>query len=177
MGQKKISNLHIVTDIKSLFSKSSDVIMAAEAQNRVQHAVESMLENIERERLRPLLRKTHLDCAKCYENKSATKEQVERCMQTSFQPAQNVQQAISNELSSFQQRISRCANQCQDEAQDQVSGTSSPQDVAQAQTQLDGCVSNCCDKHIQLIPKMMSRINDVPQQAGSRLFVEASPTE
>ena len=47
-------------------------------------------------------REAHLSCARCCENQLATKEQLEQCLQRSFQPVQQVQELISKELSQFQ---------------------------------------------------------------------------
>lgn len=140
--------------------------MATDAQARVQHAVEGMLESLEKEQLRPILRKAHLGSAKCCENTQASKQQLEQCMQATFQPAQQIQQTISNELNSFQNRLQRCAQSCQDQAQDHVTPGTTQDQVTLIQTGLEKCVTNCCDSHINLIPNMMARINQVLHQVG-----------
>merc|ERR1711890_111480 len=116
------------------------------------------------EKLRPLLRDAHLGSAKCCENTLASKQQLENCMHASFQPAQQVQEKISNELNNFQNRLSRCAKQCQDEAQDNVTSMTSREKVAELQGELDKCIVKCCDSHIELVPKMMLRVNEVLEQ-------------
>ncbi|XP_065648961.1 protein FAM136A [Hydra vulgaris] len=135
--------------------------MASEAQANVQRAVEQMLETIEKEKLRPLLREAHLGSARCCENMLLSKDQLEHCMQKTFQPAHEIQSVISNELNHLQDRLTRCAQQCQDNVQDKLSNSS---DISLLQKELDICVVKCCDNHVKLIPTIMNRIYDSLKQ-------------
>ena len=138
--------------------------MAQEAQGKVQRAVDEMLDQLERTELRPILRQAYLNCAKCLDDTTATKDQLSNCQAAAFHPPQQIQQTISNEMNNFQNRLSRCAQQCQDEARDNLTIDSTPQQSALLQMQMDGCVSKCCDSHIELLPKMLSRIRGVVNQ-------------
>eukprot|EP00794_Sanderia_malayensis_P005600 gene5600-6289_t len=138
--------------------------MATEAQGRVQQAVEKMLNDVEKDRLRPLLAASHMCAAKCYESNISGKAQLENCVQRCFNPAQQVQEFIGKELNNFQDRLGRCTRQCQDEVQDKVDSSTTHAEVTSLQQQLDSCVVNCCNNHVDLVPNMIKRINNLLAQ-------------
>lgn len=85
-------------------------------------------------------------------------------MHGAFQPSQHAQQTISRELNQFQDRLSRCAQQCQDHVQDKITANTTAADSSKLQGELDNCIVKCCDSHIELLPKMMMRINESLKQ-------------
>merc|ERR1719204_1432066 len=94
---------------------------------------------------------------------------MESCMSNCFEPPKQLQTLMSNELTKLQDRLSRCARGCQDNVQDQISNTSSKDDINRLQNQLDSCIVDCCNTHIELIPKIFERMNDAVRQfAGSQ---------
>ncbi|XP_065071732.1 protein FAM136A-like [Rhopilema esculentum] len=138
--------------------------MASEAQAKVQQAVEQMLSDVERQRLRPLLAQSHMCAARCYSNKISGKESLEQCTQQCFHPVQQVQEFIGKELGNFQDRLGRCARQCQDEVQDKVDSSTTHAEVTSLQQELDTCVVKCCNTHVDMVPRIMGRIKELLEQ-------------
>ena len=54
-----------------------------------------------------------------------------------------------------QSRLTRCAQQCQDDYNDSV--PSGEQPTAKDTERAQQCLVKCCDTHSQLIPKLMSK--------------------
>ena len=63
-----------------------------------------------------------------------------------------------------QDRLGRCARQCQDEVQDKVDASTTHAEVTSLQEELDSCVVRCCDAHVALVPKIMGRIQELLDQ-------------
>ena len=61
-------------------------------------------------------------------------------------------------------RLNRCAQSCQDEAKDKLPITPSQNDINVAEGYMNTCISNCCDSHIDLIPKIMQRMKQAMDQ-------------
>ena len=75
---------------------------------------------------------------------------------------QNCEAVIKNELGSFQQRLQRCSQMCQDDVQDQLTpgmDRSSPK-FMNIERKVMGCMSGCVDKHISLVQSIHSKLNN-----------------
>ena len=66
----------------------------------------------------------------------------------------------------MQDRLGRCAKQCQDEVQDKVNASTTHAEVTSLQEELDHCVVRCCDSHVALVPKIMTRIQELLDQSN-----------
>ena len=60
----------------------------------------------------------------------------------------------------LQERLSRCAKQCEDQARDSLPpiGTPSLDQEMKAKKSMENCLIKCCDTHEKLIPKLASRL-------------------
>lgn len=60
----------------------------------------------------------------------------------------------------LQDRLSRCAQQCQDQVRDLLPtvGSPSPDQERIAKKAAEECLVKCCDTHEKLIPKLVSRL-------------------
>ena len=67
-------------------------------------------------------------------------------------------------LTFFKDRLSRCAQQCQDVARDKLPENPSQNDIGVAEGYMNSCMSNCCDTHIALLPKIMRRMQQALDQ-------------
>lgn len=63
-----------------------------------------------------------------------------------------------------QDRLGRCAQQCQDNIQDNVDPNTTQSELTKYQAQLDSCVDQCCKTHLELVPKMFERMRKVLSQ-------------
>jgi len=139
--------------------------MAARAsQTRVKEEVERSIEKLEREQLRGLQAKSHFCAAQCCENLTSSKDEVQQCMNNCFVPIQQIQEYLGKELTGFQDRLGRCAQQCQDKIQDNVDPNTTQSELTKYQAQLDSCIDQCCKTHLELVPKMFERMRKVLSQ-------------
>ncbi|KXJ15011.1 protein FAM136A [Exaiptasia diaphana] len=135
--------------------------MAAAGEARVKDTLERSLEIIERDHLRPIQGSSHICASKCCENKTFSKDGLQQCMNRCFQPLQEMHKYIEQELGRFQGRISRCAQECQDKVQDKVDTKTSQADIAVYQQQVEKCVENCCNSHIDIAKNMFEKMKKV----------------
>lgn len=88
------------------------------------------------------------------------------CSQRYSQPLQQGQNVLNQEMQSFQQRLQRCVQSCQDDAhvaqQPQTSsswffggGSSSQQS---SEHKMIGCMHTCADKHIAQLQQIKSKV-------------------
>ena len=64
-------------------------------------------------------------------------------------------------LLDFQDRLDRCAQQCQDTIQDHVSPNTTQSELTKYQEELNTCVDQCCNTHLETLPKMFERMKKV----------------
>ncbi|KAM9175184.1 protein FAM136A [Mergus octosetaceus] len=131
--------------------------MAEEAQNRVQAAVESAVQELERDSIRGMQGAMFRCSARCCENSTASMQQVQQCIERCHSPLAQAQAIVTGELERFQDRLSRCTLHCNDKAKDalEAGGTE-----ARVRAQLDACVAACGDDHLRLIPAMAKKMKD-----------------
>merc|ERR1719494_129180 len=91
---------------------------------------------------------------------------MESCMANCFEPPKQLQTLMSNELSKLQDRLSRCARGCQDNIQDQVSNTSSKDDITRLQDNIQDQVSNTSSK--EDITRLQVNIQDQVSNSSSK---------
>ena len=116
------------------------------------------LEQVEVERIRPFSRAMYLKMAECYNNKSATSNDVQRCMNDASAPAEQVQKIVTHEMNQFQQRLQRCIMDCKDEVTDKYPNLDN-NNQATAQAMFDRGVVKCADKHIGMIKSLKSTLD------------------
>ncbi|XP_009561313.1 protein FAM136A [Cuculus canorus] len=131
--------------------------MAEAAQGRVQAAVESAVQALERERIRGMQGTMFRCSARCCEDAAASMQQVQRCIERCHMPLAQAQAIVTAELEHFQDRLSRCTLHCNDKAKDalEAGGTE-----AQVRDQLDACLAACGDDHLRLVPVMAKKMKD-----------------
>jgi small-conductance mechanosensitive channel len=57
-------------------------------------------------------------------------------------------------------RLSRCAQSCQDKIQDKVSINTTQSEAGKLQEEMNVCVDQCCDTHRELLPRMFERMSE-----------------
>lgn len=104
---------------------------------------------LEQDKLRSVQKETYLKMARCYDVRSASAQDIQRCLENSSRPVQFIQSSMQQELQLFEQRLQRCAQDCQDQVRDRYAGQQMESSAAQGM--MDNCVSSCFDKQAQLL--------------------------
>uniref|UniRef100_A0A8C2TI45 Protein FAM136A n=3 Tax=Phasianidae TaxID=9005 RepID=A0A8C2TI45_COTJA len=131
--------------------------MAEAAQGRVQEAVENVVQELERDSIRGMQAIMFHCSARCCEDRTASMQQVQRCIERCHAPLAQAQAIVTGELERFQDRLSRCTLHCSDRAKDALEAGGGE---TRARSQLDACVAACGDEHLRLVPGMAKRMRD-----------------
>ncbi|CAM9412171.1 unnamed protein product, partial [Choristocarpus tenellus] len=94
--------------------------MAEKHQRRLEDAFKVLGESVDRKHIRPLQKAAYLCMSGCFDNPKMSQDAVRTCMQRCEEPLNQVNASVQQEMSSFQDRMQRCAMGCQDEAKDMV---------------------------------------------------------
>lgn len=121
---------------------------------------------------RPLQKCAYLKMAKCFDDPSASSQQIQSCLGSAGAPVNAAQNIIQGEMNQFQNRLQRCSMDCQDIATDKFSNQSSPSDREKFEREVLGCMQSCVDKHITLLKnmgaKLESEIDRIPNSRWHR---------
>ncbi|KAM6395613.1 protein FAM136A [Rhynochetos jubatus] len=131
--------------------------MAEAARGRVQAAVESAVQGLERERIRGMQGAMFRCSARCCEDSAASMQEVQRCIERCHAPLAQAQAIVTAELEQFQDRLSRCTLHCTDRAKDALEAGGAE---ASVRGQLDACLATCGDDHLRLVPAMAKKMKD-----------------
>ncbi|CAI5742548.1 unnamed protein product [Hyaloperonospora brassicae] len=136
------------------------------ADQQLQEAVAAMVDRLDRRFLRALQRDGYLCAAKAFEHTDWSSEQLTAAVERCQRPTQQLNQLMQQEMQHFQSRVQRCAQDCQDRAQDALPARGTPSDaqVARAQKDMDTCVRRCVDTHVGLLPNLSARIEQAVTQ-------------
>jgi len=132
--------------------------MAEAAQGRVQSAIKDFVNTVDRSFLRSYERRMHLCAAECCSDQAAYVEDVHRCIESCQAPARKSQQYVQSELERFQESLSRCVLQCQDEVKDKVGPKTTEAEISGFRTEFENCAIACCDKSITKLPPLMDKL-------------------
>mmetsp|Transcript_33126 Transcript_33126/g.63278 ORF Transcript_33126/g.63278 Transcript_33126/m.63278 type:complete len:150 (+) Transcript_33126:158-607(+) len=116
---------------------------------KIEGDLTSMMDEIERLKLRPLGRKMHTCIISCYDKagKNGRKEQIEQCSQQCQIPYQTAGNATQQEITNFQNRLNRAMMQCNDDAQGMV--TPDMQDDPRKMKRVEDSLLKCLEGAIQ----------------------------
>jgi len=132
--------------------------MAEAAQGRIQSAIKDFINTVDRNHLRGYERDMHLCAANCCSDSTANVEDVHRCIEKCQAPTQRAQQYVQGELERFQEAISRCVLQCQDDVKDKVGPNTSEAEIRRYRGEFETCAIACCDKSITKLPPLMDKL-------------------
>jgi len=130
-------------------------------QNRVQDAITNMIHTLDKEHLRKMQADMYRCSATCCETPQFNMDEAQHCVERCSKPLNEAQNTISQELQSLQDRLQRCAMDCQDKVRDKVGPKTTEVEVSKYRTEMESCVVKCGDTHIALVPAMMKRIKEV----------------
>jgi len=154
-----------------------------QVQNRVQTAVTGLLEKLDQEFLRQMQGDMYRCNAKCCDDTSMPMQQVQRCIESCGAPMNSSQKYVEGEISNFQNRLQRCAYQCQDQIRDRVLPNTTEQEMEGHKKQMESCIVQCADDHINLVDNMLIRMRETlktaqtpqPQQPSTPSFGAGLP--
>jgi len=139
-----------------------------QVQNRVQNAVTGLLEKLDQEYLRKIQGDMYRCNATCCDDVNMPMQQVQRCIEHCNTPLTSSQKYVEGEISNFQNRLQRCAYQCQDEVRDRVTPSTSEQEMNGYKMQMEGCIVKCADDHINLVDNMLVRMRETLKDAQAK---------
>ena len=106
-------------------------------------AVDDMVKSIQNVRVRPIAKKSYLAMAACYDNNSASQQQIDNCVMNSSRYVKACNDVMQQEIGKFEGRLQRCAGQCQDSVQDNHPKMDNQAQVDSAQREMNNCLAQC----------------------------------
>ena len=85
---------------------------------------------------------------------------VNRCVERCQEGTVRAQKFVQSELERFQEQLSRCVLQCQDEVKDKVTPSTSDADIDKYRLEFEQCAIACCDKNIGKLGPLTRRVKE-----------------
>ena len=134
--------------------------MAEEAQAKVQASIKQFVNTVDQQHLRAMERSMHECAANCCSNKTASIDQVHSCVEKCQAPTFKAQRFVQTELERFQEGLSRCVLQCQEDIKDLVTPNASDAEIAKFRSDFEACAVKCCDQNIARLPQISKRVEE-----------------
>ncbi|XP_060072512.1 protein FAM136A-like [Ylistrum balloti] len=128
------------------------------AQARVQNAVTARSEELEKGQIRGIEAEMYRCNLKCVENQSYTVEDKDRCLERCSSRMMQIQKYVQSEMEAYQNRLQRCAMDCQDKARDKLSGSPKESEFDKIRGEMEKCMIKCADSHVDLVGPMFKRM-------------------
>jgi len=119
-----------------------------------------MMSRLDRGHLRITQKNAYVCCAKCFDGPSVSDSQLANCVKNCQQPSIQNGQILQRELQSFQARLERCGQMCQDDAQQNMT-LETQQDVGKMESlnrSLAKCSVGCLAKSLSSLPSLENKI-------------------
>jgi len=139
-----------------------------QVQNRVQTAVTGLLEKLDQEYLRKMQGDMYRCNAKCCDDPAMPMQSVQRCIESCNAPLNSSQKYVEEEISHFQNRLQRCAYQCQDQVRDKVTPSTTEQEMEGHKRTMEACIVKCADDHVALVDSMLARMKETLKTAADQ---------
>ncbi|GMI47427.1 hypothetical protein TrCOL_g7549 [Triparma columacea] len=130
--------------------------MSSADQQRLQGAVDTMLEGLERDIMRPMQQKAYRCSADCYDARNVTSSTISNCVENCQVVSKQAAQVTSVEMQQYQNRIQRAMQACSDRVGDmQLKNPSMKEgDVMQAFEKCGG----------EVVTEQIGMLNDVDKR-------------
>ncbi|KAL1461019.1 hypothetical protein WDU94_012952 [Cyamophila willieti] len=132
--------------------------MGEAANQKINDAVMKIMVDIDKQFLRKMQADMHRCSVKCCENKDATMEGVQQCLEVCSSPFMRAQKYLQMEFEQYQTRLQRCVLECNDEIKDKMGPNPKQSDMDGYTRQFESCAEKCVDKHISLLPTLFKKI-------------------
>uniref|UniRef100_A0A915EHA9 Protein FAM136A n=1 Tax=Ditylenchus dipsaci TaxID=166011 RepID=A0A915EHA9_9BILA len=129
-------------------------------QQRIKEAVNTLVDDLDRNYLRDVQLQMFNCSARCCENKSTSREVMEKCVDDCNLGMKRIQAKMEEELGTLQSQLSRCSMSCYDKQVQQFGPDPQKYDektMVKFGQNLDKCVSACATDHINLLPQIKDR--------------------
>ncbi|ELT98265.1 hypothetical protein CAPTEDRAFT_220338 [Capitella teleta] len=133
-------------------------------QAKVQGAINTLITDIDKDHLRKMQASMYHCSAACCEKPHYNMDDTQRCVERCSGPITQAQQFIQTELGNFQDRLQRCAMDCQDKTRDKMGPNTTEAQAASYRGDMEKCVMKCADTHVALVPSMMKKMKEVLQK-------------
>jgi hypothetical protein len=130
------------------------------AQASVEDAISKMVNSLDTGCLRKMQFDMYSCSAKCCENRKASLDDVQRCIDNCSTDVNKAQNYLQNEIEMFQNRLQRCAMSCQDKIRDTLPAKPTDKDMTSGRANLEKCVIECAQSHVELVPGLTKKILD-----------------
>uniref|UniRef100_A0A7S2RM31 Protein FAM136A n=1 Tax=Eucampia antarctica TaxID=49252 RepID=A0A7S2RM31_9STRA len=135
---------------------------AQELNVRIEGAAKIAIDEIERTHMRPLARRSYQCAVDCYD-KAGTKgssDQLEHCTRQCQGPYQQGNAHFQEEISQFQNRLSRSMMQCNDQANDMITPDmqDNPAKMKKVEDTVLKCIAKTVDNSIEMLGPMKKRM-------------------
>jgi hypothetical protein len=130
---------------------------SSSAEEKISAALNRELEVVEKESMRSMQRQAFLCSAKCCEDQQCSQEILQKCLHSCMRPMMEAEQKLKAEVEQFQGRLTRCAQQCEDECRDMLPPSASQQNMDRVQKHAERCLMKCADDNISRIPQLIDR--------------------
>jgi len=116
-----------------------------EQRERVDSAIVTAMEDLDRDYLRKLQIEMHACATACCADADANAEAVERCVDRCQIRLTRARCFVQQGMSDFENRLEKCLQQCR---------------LHGSYDHLERCSSNCVDSHVGLLPEMLRAMRD-----------------
>ena len=109
-------------------------------------------DDLKQRRFKPLQKVAYLCMANCCDS-DGSQDALQKCFAKCNQPVERAAQLYQGETQRFQGKVQRCAQSCQDEAQDMMASLGpqageDPKAMARVEASLAKCFAKCADSHV-----------------------------
>eukprot|EP00878_Enallax_costatus_P017603 GHUV01018495.1.p1 GENE.GHUV01018495.1~~GHUV01018495.1.p1 ORF type:complete len:142 (+),score=38.41 GHUV01018495.1:157-582(+) len=135
------------------------------AMQKLQHAIEGAMDEMQRKGLVPMQKEAFLCSARCCDQ-TQDMQQLQQCTVNCQQKIQAAHQMLYGSLEDFQRRFQRCLMRCDDQARDALPSDPKEKDISKAQANAASCMDACANEYAGKVPKLKSDLSSSLQKLG-----------
>lgn len=127
-----------------------------EQSKRLETAMTTLVEDLDKSHLRKLHADMHTCAAKCCQNKEDSLESVYSCVENCRMPVDHAWSFVESELINFHEKLSGCLEQCN--AKSKWISQNSEVQLTRSTKEMEECTTRCVDQMITILPKVLERM-------------------
>ncbi|XP_056638971.1 protein FAM136A-like [Diorhabda carinulata] len=127
-------------------------------RQRIEQEMTKLLNDLDLHYLRKMQADMHRCAAVCCENKEASLEKVQKCVESCSVRINWAQSYVQTEMDHLQNKLQRCVMECNDDVKLKMGPNPSDSEVQKFTALFETCATKCVDTQVEYIPSLLNRM-------------------
>ncbi|KAF7271448.1 hypothetical protein GWI33_015670 [Rhynchophorus ferrugineus] len=132
--------------------------MVEQQRQRIEQEMTKMINDVDLQYLRRMQADMHRCAAACCDNREASLERVQKCVDNCSVSLNWAQSYVQQQFEGLQNKLQRCVMDCNDDVKVKIGPNPTQSEIDKYTKIFEDCATRCVDRQIDYIPSLLKKI-------------------